>query len=517
MNPPSAIKHVFVLMLENRSFDHMLGFSGIEGIDANSGAPTAVAGLDGSQSNEANGQRYMAKAPAPYVMDFDPGHGFEDVLEQLAGHGSVYVTGGLYPACSNTGFAANASANLAKGAVTSPGVVLAAYSPDQLPVMNALAREFAVCDHWFSSLPGPTWPNRMFVHAATSGGLDDSPTSLQSLETLMRGYRFSNGTVYDQLDKTGIPWSIVEGDALPQSLSLGGMVSRALDGRFINLPTFLTRIADPAFSDAYTFIEPNYGHVVADGRNFKCGNSQHPLDDVTRGEKLVKTIYEAVRKSPHWPESLMILMYDEHGGFYDHLPPPATTAPGDKGIAGLNRHGFTFDRLGVRVPAVIISPYVERGVIDHTVYDHASVPATLAKLFNLSTLTNRDKAAATLDHLFARSEPRDDALLSLPMPATSGIPDCEDPLAGRLAGDAETAMGMLEGPLEPTLAGFMHVAVARQLQLAAAVDRDIDGAIERVGDRLRSEFQSATTKFDAARLLRKAELDYHAWQDHPQG
>src|ERR1700680_4610583 len=112
----------------------------------------------------------------------------------------------------------------------------------------------------------------------------------------------------------------------------------------------------------------------------------------------------------------MILMYDEHGGFYDHVAPPPATAPGDKGIAGLNRHGFTFEQLGVRIPALIISPYVDKGIIDHTVYDHSSVPATLAGLFNLPTLTNRDKSAARLDHLFSLSKPRDDAPVSLPAP-----------------------------------------------------------------------------------------------------
>ena len=507
------IEHVFVLMLENRSFDHLLGFSGIEGTDTESGNSTTVAGLDGSESNAAAGRAYTVKSPAPWAMDFDPGHGFADVLEQLAGTGSAYAPGGKYPDCTNTGFAANALANIGAGGGQGPGVVLAAYAPEQLPIINMLAREFVICDHWFSSLPGPTWPNRLFVHAATSGGLDDSPTGLQSLEALLVGYRFANGTVYDRLDKQHIPWSIVEGDALPQSLSLGGMVGRALDGRFISMPTFLARIADPSFADAYTFIEPNYGHVLADGRNFKCGNSMHPLDDVTRGELLIKTVYEAIRQSPHWLESVLVVVYDEHGGFYDHMPPPTATAPGDQAIAGLNRHGFTFEQLGVRIPAVIISPYVERGTIDHTVFDHSSVPATLAALFKLPTMTKRDQAAATLGHLLTRGSPRDDAPLTLPAPVASGIPDCEDPLAGRLAGDAETTLGSLEGPLEPALTGFMHVAVARQLQLEASVDRDVDAAIGRIGDRLRSEFATATTtKPDAVRFLRKAELDYQKWR-----
>jgi phospholipase C len=509
-----VIQHVFVLMLENRSFDHMLGFSGIAGVDATSGARTVVEGLDGSQSNVANGQKFVAVAPAPFQMSFDPGHGFADVGEQLAGPGAAYVPGKPYPSCNNSGFASNAAANLAASgpAGVSPGTVMASFAPDQLPVVNALAREFVVCDHWFSSMPGPTWPNRLFVHAATSGGLDDSPTSLQSVETLFNGYRFANGTIYDQLDKKNMPWSIVEGDALPQSLSLGGMVARALDGRLTDLASFLNRVQDPAFDDMYTFIEPNYGHVLADGRNFKCGNSQHPLDDVTRGEQLLKTVYEAVRRSPHWMESLMILMYDEHGGFYDHVAPPAATPPGDSSIAGLNRHGFEFDQLGVRIPAVVISPLMEKGLIDHTVYDHATILATLSRLFKLDPLTNRDRAAASLERLLSRGNPRDDAPLTLPSPAVSGIPDCEDQEAAQLAGDAETLLGKLEGPLEPTLAGFMHVAVARRLQLEAAADRDVDGAIKRVGSSLQAEFESATTKGGAVRLLRKAELGYQDWR-----
>jgi phospholipase C len=164
---------------------------------------------------------------------------------------------------------------------------------------------------------------------------------------------------------------------------------------------------------------------------------------------------------------------------------------------------------------VIISPLTEKGLIDHTVYDHSSISATLSRLFKLDLLTNRDRAASALDHLLSRGTARDDAPVTLPSPAASGIPDCEDPAAGVLAGDAETFLGKLEGPLEPTLAGFMHVAVARQLQVAAAIDRDVDRAIARVGKALQSEFESAATKGEAVRLLRKAEVAYQAWR-HPE-
>src|SRR5262249_40261094 len=161
-------------------------------------------------------------------------------------------------------------------------------------------REFAVCDRWFSAMPGPTWPNRMFVHAASSAGLYRSPSSAESAVALFDGYRFANGTVYDRLDQKGLPWSIVEGDALPQSLAINGMLEHAVAGRFMPVNDFLRKVEDPAFEDAYVFIEPSYGHVLADGRKFKCGNSMHPLDDVTAGERLLKKVYEAIRNSPHW-------------------------------------------------------------------------------------------------------------------------------------------------------------------------------------------------------------------------
>jgi phospholipase C len=498
-----AIDHVFVLMFENRSFDHMLGFSGIAGID----------GVIGSESNSASGVAYPVNQPAAFALDFDPGHGFRDVLEQLCGSAAVYQPGARYPPIDNSGFAANAGRNPAGNGARDAAAVMASLSSEQLPVTNFLAREFVVCDHWFASLPGPTWPNRLFVHAATSGGLDDSPSPLQSLDALLQGYRFANGTIFDCLERHGHKWSVVEGDAFPHALSLGGMIQHSIDGHghFTDMPTFLSRIADPAFEDAYTFIEPNYGHVLADGRNFKCGNSQHPLDDVSRGEGLLKTVYEAIRSSPHWSQSLLVVMYDEHGGFYDHVPPPAAVPPGDPPIRGLNQHGFGFDQLGVRIPALVITPFTERGVVSKEVYDHASVLATVEQLFGLEALTARDKAANSLAPLLTRSNARDDAPTRVPTPADSGIPDCEDPDAGVIAGQLENLSGSFAGSLEPALVGFLHVAIARQLQFAASVDGNFDRAVAREGKRLKQVFTGITTKFDAVKLLNEVEVAYRHW------
>lgn len=494
------IEHVFVLMLENRSFDHLLGFAGLGGAE----------GLTGGEWNPLpSGGRVTVAPGAPFILAGDPGHGFADVVEQLCGPGSEYA-GGPYPPIDNSGFASCLASQVARtGATMDPSIVMRGFTPGQLPVLNALAREFAVCDHWFSSMPGPTWPNRLFAHAASSAGLDDSPTTLRSITAIVHGYEFQHGTIYDRLDRAGLPWHIVEGDALPQSLALGGMIERAVEGRFIGLDHLRERLRDPGFPDAYVFIEPSYGHVLADGSNFKCGSSQHPLDDVTRGERLLKEVYEAIRGSPVWPRSLLLVMYDEHGGFYDHVAPPRAVPPGDAFDPHANRHGFRFDQLGVRVPAVVVSPWVHRGVVDHTVYDHTSLLATVERLYGLGPLTARDAAAASFDHLFAGAA-REDAPLRLPEPAVSGVSECDDdePWEQRLAGDLEHMPEHLSGELEATLAGFVHVAAARHLQLAATAEGDIDRAVEREQDRLRGMVEGVRSKFDAAKLLRDVERRY---------
>src|SRR5438105_9472171 len=181
------------------------------------------------------------------------------------------------------------------------------YSPEQLPVLTTLAQEFAVCDHWFSSMPGPTWPNRFFVHAASSVGLDDSPALPSEVTSvLFNGYKFDNGTIYDRLDDENIDWTIYHGDVLPQALAISGMTAHLFDGHIKNFADFSHDVNNPAYATSYAFIEPNYGHVSTD---FTCGNSQHPKDDVTRGEKLLKTIYETIRNSPHWDSSILIITY----------------------------------------------------------------------------------------------------------------------------------------------------------------------------------------------------------------
>src|SRR6516165_6305921 len=316
-------------MLENRSFDHMLGFSGIAGTDAATGRPTTISGLSGRESNSYNGATYTVSQPADWTMPLDPGHEFTDVLVQLCGPGAVYPPGGEYPPINDSGYVASYAAT---GGGASPGEIMKCYSPAQLPVLNALAREFAICDGWRASMPGPTWPNRFFMMAASSGGLDHSPSVGQIAEWLtIDGFDFEHGSLFDALTRAQKTWRLYHGDQGPLSGSLpvaGGIKGIQLwDAHPYS--KFAADIATPSYPFAFTLIEPNYGDLISD--TYRGGQSQHPLDDVRAGEALIKSAYEALRQSPLWNTSLLIVTWDEHGGFYDHAEavPGGAPTPGD--------------------------------------------------------------------------------------------------------------------------------------------------------------------------------------------
>jgi phospholipase C len=401
-----AIDHFLVLMLENRSFDHMLGhFQGLDGL------------ASGNYFNNANdGSPCAAGARAPFMLEVDCPHEFPEVDYQL--HGDPLVLNGGFVKAYEQKMAQEGRPNVDR---TAP---MRAFSAETLPVMHALAREFAVCDRWFSSLPGPTLPNRQFVHAATSGGMADSPNNVALGAAMpIGGFEFENGTIFDRLDSKCIRWRIHAGDLTPLVMTLRGIASdSAVDGwpRVGSIDSLLNDLAGAGSNlPNYIFIEPNYGRFWSD---YHGGNSQHPLDSTTGGEALIKSIYEALRSSMIWNRAALLVLYDEHGGFYDHVEAPSAQPPGDQRryeswSASEQARRFGFDRLGVRVPALVVSPWVDKGVVDHTVYDHSSVVGTLAKRFGLRSLTRRDASANTLAGLFSRTSPRTDTPTTLPTPA----------------------------------------------------------------------------------------------------
>jgi phospholipase C len=473
-NPP--IQHIFVLMLENRSFDHLLGFSGITGVDSVTGDPTSLNGLTGREANTYNGQTYAVSKPVRTSMAFDPGHEFENVLEQLAGPGTPpqLQAGGAYPPIRLSGFVASFAGS---GGAEEPGEIMKCFDPAEIPVLATLAREFAVCDNWFSSIPGPTWPNRFFVVAGTSGGLDHSPSNKEIGEwELLRGFTIQNGTIFDR-------------DNLKSRIYCGGILCiaqtlRNIDFRDVHpYAMFASDIysRNEPYAQQFTFIEPDYGDFLGP---YTGGTSQHPLDSITGGERLIKEVYETIRNSRLWESSMLIVTWDEHGGFYDHVIPPAAPPPSDTIMtAGASRFGFDFATYGVRVPAVVISPYVEKNLIDHRLYDHTSVLATTRELFGGDPFTARDASAKSLLPLLARSEPRQDAPRTLPEPVeqplapNQQIPDPDGPVHGA------------------NLPGFLGAALRSHLVLAA--DHERDSIYELVA--------GIQTRADACRYIRGIE------------
>jgi phospholipase C len=275
----SAILHYFVLVLENRSFDHMLGFSEITGTDAITNQPTKIDGITNDSLNNTcyniyNNIKFESSMPAKYSINNDPGHEFIDVFKQICGPDAKYdAKSGGYDASgivkSNSGFVwdyVNSPSQAEGYAKSDFDTVMQAYdTKTQLPIFYTLAKEFAVCDKWFSSMPGPTFSNRLFFHGASSAGLDDSPTDLQ-IDTwdTIDGFKFENGTIYDKLTKNNIPWHIYSGKkdppegSIPQAASLAGITV----DKWSSLDDFAEDINNdyPYF---YTFIEPNYGDIIS--------------------------------------------------------------------------------------------------------------------------------------------------------------------------------------------------------------------------------------------------------------
>ena len=486
VGPYAPVDHVFVLMLENHSFDNIFAFSGIPGIIH---ATT-------SNSNTLGQQTYHVSSPAPSSMPTDPGHEFWDVLQQLCGQSARHYPWQPYPRpINNSGFVYNYAVSKSEITKNNPNLPLPEQYGDimqcfdtrsELPVIYQLATEFAICDHWFSSIPGPTWPNRFFVHGASSAGWADSPPSgtIVRWETPGGGFTYPSGSsIFDALSKARLQWRVYVDETgpllggIPQVAALKGVTYQVNTQAF---SVFQSDLQAP-YPYAYTFIEPNYGDVA--GGSYTGGSSQHPMDGVARGESLIKQTYEAIRNSPLWNRSLLIITYDEHGGFYDSVPPgpaprPADGSPND---ANINNNGFLFDNYGVRVPAVVVSPMIPKGTVDHTLYDHASVPATLEHLYGLPPMTERDSTANTVLGLLTLGTPRTDCPTRLNNPA----PAAPGPVAPSVAEpDVSEAplpdSGNVHGALATLLKTELEFARGDPAEEAAARQRY--SAIKTIGD-----------------------------------
>ena len=411
-NQLNSVKHIVQLMLENRSFDQMLGFL-YTSTGNRSASGDAFEGLTGTESNPDDTGKEITvypiddTSPHPYLMPgADPGEGFYNTNFQL--FSTDDPAAGAVP--TNRGFVINFKAAIASDEAknfkdtlpgTDPSEIMGMYSPEMLPVMSGLAKGFAVCDHWFASAPTQTIPNRAFAAAATSQGHLDNQVKV-----------FTCPSIFGLLTKSSVDWAIYGYNRDPLTRLDYSDTQQADESHFGHFRDFQARAAAGTLP-AYSFLEPDFGST---------GNSQHPNYDVSLGEKLIHDVYYTVRNGPGWNDTLLVITYDEHGGNYDHVPPPSGATPPDNTVG---EFGFDFTRFGVRIPALLISPRIAAGSVFRAksgVIDHTSLLKTIEKRWGLAALTARDKAAPDLGDALTLSTPRtDDPLKGVQVPVSTAF------------------------------------------------------------------------------------------------
>lgn len=342
--PPlhTRIDTVVFLMLENRSFDHYLGALSLEE------GRTDVDGLTAGMSNPDLEGRPVLVAPADASCVLDPGHNWNASRRQFNDG-------------RNDGFVRE---HVTRYGMSEAHRVMGYHGRAELPAFYGLADHYTICQRWFSSVMAGTWPNRFYSLSGQSGGV----------KTNDRDVRYAFPAIYDRLERAGVSWGVYYGN-----VSFSWLYDKTYDPeRFYTHERFFEDAAAGTLPN-FTMLEPLYGR-----------NDDHPPEHPLAAQVLVASIYQALARSPQWDRLLFVVSYDEHGGFFDHVPPP-------KAKDALASQGF--DQLGFRVPSLAIGPYVRERHVCSTVYDHTSVLAFVNRLFGLSPLTERVEAATSLEEL----------------------------------------------------------------------------------------------------------------------
>ena len=534
---PASIDHVIVLVLENRSFDHLLGF-----------VPHPDAAFDGLTKGgpytnppwRNQGSAVTAGADAKPVLPADPDHAHDAVMQQLDIRGSGparrptnqgFVASyeekgrgiaaptfeGLLGPIANWWFRRQAGQRVVEGR---GGLVMACQAPERVPVLATLALEFGVCSKWFASVPGETWPNRNFLHAATSDG---------TTNIVLRFY--SDPTIFELLEERGKHWHVYHDDT-PQIWAFKKLWEGNRRRNWFVFGEFAKHVREDRLPH-YSFIEPNHRppiHVSpGGGEPGSHSNSQHPGnnrvgnadydgypqgghgdEDYFRAEQLVAAVYETLRSKPAvFERSLLLITYDEHGGLYDHVPPPIDAKPpGDRPNPGffgrlqdvfLRRKAASFDFtvLGARVPAVVVSPWIDAGTVSAEVRDHSSVPATLRALFasDADPLTNRDRHARPFHTLLGRDQPRaaDD------VPDLSGhLPPTPPATREAVLAPPEAALPAVEPPIPEYFQDFVKLADMVAEELAKEPGRPRAAAEAEPAEGPRARARQVTAAFAEA-------------------
>ena len=381
-----AIDTIVLLMLENRSFDNFLG--GLS-MDPSYGASGVIDGLKGNE-------QLVDGSGAPVSLMRMVGNGAVDPKHDWVSSRTAFNGG------RNDGFLH-----------PNPGIhqneVLSYYGPDRIPFLHALAREFTVCDRWFSSVMGPTWPNRFYLTSATAAGIKTNlPMGLSPPPTIwqrMAERCWTGKNYYSSV----LPWYSL---AYP---------ANSFSGQDAIIPETL----DHFYRDAARGELPNLAIIDPD---FEA-NDGHPPHDLALCEAFVASVYRALAESPQWSRSLFVVVFDEHGGFFDHVVPPETEDPNPE-----------FRQLGFRVPAIVAGPTVKRGAVVSTPFEHVSIAATLKTRFGIESLGRRMDVANDLSSCL------DPAAVVGPAPALPTV--------------ALSASGVLRAPLRATSQPEMHALAA---------------------------------------------------------
>ena len=370
------IDHIIVVMMENHSFDNYFGMLPYR-------VPALAGRVDGWPQLDAAGN------PIPPVTQRDSAG---------VAHGTYPMPDGCQPGgvsqAWDVSHAAYDGGRMDGFLHGSSPAALGYWDQRILPFSYSLASTFPVCDRYFSSTLCQTYPNRVFSMAGTAAGLTNTDTPPPTVTP-------NNGHIFDVLSQHGIGWADYYSE-LPSPGLFGPAWAAEQEGTHLFGPFGAPQAAIAAFQakcNAGT-LEP----VVLVEPDYQYGSEENP-QDVRVGQTFVAGVVNALMSSPAWARSLLVLTYDEHGGYYDHVVPPAALQPGDGAHPGdaeppgsrpASLYGDDYTIYGFRVPTVIVSPWARQSFTSHTVYDHTSILATIERKWNLPALTYRD---ANANHL----------------------------------------------------------------------------------------------------------------------
>ncbi|HLY73050.1 MAG TPA: alkaline phosphatase family protein [Planctomycetota bacterium] len=423
---PSQIKTLVIVMMENRSFDHLLGYlslppfsrADVEGLKADPAWNQAVA-------NEWNGQKYAPFHLTDLAVTADPPHERAPIAMQLGAAGT-----GDYPL---NGFVANFATVENAIDPQHPPAVMGYYTPAEVPITHFFAQNYGICDHWFSTLPASTQPNRLMAMAGFS--MIDGNASFLGFP--------SQDLVYDWLTKHQVRWRVYHDGMpfftlmkrwIPEILSSG--IGGELDdpgSHFRSLQQLVVDVQEesPDTFPEVIFVEPKYSDAPPAGH----GRDDHPPAVISGGQAFLWEVYLALSSKPErWASTAMVVTYDEHGGFFDHVQPLRIATPPPPGA-----NYPPFVSTGLRVPSMIVSPFMSAGSVFHGSLDHTSILKFLGEKFNggsYSAPVDARNGVGSLSEVFDRAIARTD----IPTPPTpAGTPAAETVQSAAFAAAAQAS------------------------------------------------------------------------------